>query len=293
MSRRERELAFLRSLYTMPYFTNLNFEILAGAANVTQYQNKIKVNKDFYLTEIQSNLGEIYTTTGSLFNLSIFQGYRESLYRYDINQNFPSSFLTYDARFNTVVAQQIFDDRQRENFPLLIRNGNEIQAVIENLNTKNDPATAYLMLAGWQRDDTNFVDTRTQQKLIDSIEKPIQIDFFKFTVDTDGQQIKFLENDNIPRLILGFAARNSTAEKGSVSTSKILIRDLTRRTAWNNLALPLEFFAPRMTCLLDTHTYWLPTEYFFQPFARLEFDLTNVSPSSVQGYEFTAITRTI
>jgi len=293
MSRLERQAAFLKALYTLPYFTRLDFAISSGTAKDPQYNAKTKVNADFYLTDIQSNFGEVFTNTTSLFTLSMWQGYQESLINYDLGGNLPTSFWTYEARFNTPVNRQIFSDKQFEFMPRLIPNNNQIYASIKNESVKTQSDTATLLLKGFQRDN-NFVDSKTMAKINASLEKPIDIQYFSFTVDKAGQQTHYLENDNTPRLILGFGARNSTVTKADVSTSELTITDTTRQKQWNNEPIPLQFFAPRLTCLLDQHIYWLPIEYWFQPFDILRFDLSNTkNGEDIKGYEFVAITRTI
>lgn len=294
MSVAERKDLFLRSLYTVPYFTKLLFEIAVGTKPQTQFSAKTQVNADFWLTSAYSNFSDVFQDAASFFNTTVYQGYRESWYNFDSGQKLPATQLFTQVRFDTPVANEIGVDKQFEPMPFFVPNGNQIYVEIENTAAKTATANAIVMLAGFQRDTANFIDTRTESLINASLSKPVTFEYFKFNVDSDGQQIHTLTNDNTPRLILAFGARNTTADKGKVSASNIEIRDVTRQKSWNNDPIPLQFFAPRLTCLLDTHLYWLPTEYFFVPKGNLRFDLSNDSPDAPdQGYEFIALTRTI
>lgn len=296
MSRAERENILKRALVTQPYFAKLVFDLVAGSDLTPEYASKLEVNRDFYITDLQSNFGEIFTDIASYFAASLYTGYQKGIYRYDAQQLLPTSFQMYEARYDTPVVNEKGDDRQREIFPRLVPNGDKVYSTIKNLSAKGQDAEAIICLKGFQLQPQVFIDGRTYGNLTESLNRPIAFDYFKFNVNSDGaNQTKQIENDNFPRLILGFAARNTTADKSKVSQSKLLIRDITRQLQFNDEPIPLEFFAPRLTCLADEHIYMLPVEYYFQPFAKLQFILDNVSPDTdnKSGYEFSILTRTI
>lgn len=293
MDKTQREIVLKRSLFTQPFFTLLNFPLKAGTKPETQQTSKIDVNRDFYLTEIQADLSEAYVDTTALFDMSVYTGYQDSVYNYTSQQFLPASHIAYDARFRVLPANEVFDDRQRELFPFLIKNGDKIFCKIKNNIAKGDNGEINVMLGGFQKQPQVFVDSRVIASLYESLNSEIRFEYFKFEVVKDGQQTFIVTNDNTPRLILGFSARNSLSRKEFVSDSKLVIQDLTRQNRWNNEPIPLQFFAPRLTCLLDTHLYFLPIEYFFIPNGKLQIDLSNVSPNSQAGYEFEILTRTI
>jgi len=291
-----RELILKRALVTQPFFAKLPFTLTAGAAIRTEYQSKLEVNRDFYVNGLQSNFGEVFTDTNAYFLANLYTGARRGLWRYDFNTLLPTGQQFYEARFDTVIAQEQFVDRQQEIMPFLVKNGEKVYAKIQNLSAKGAGAEAIICLKGFQLQPQVFIDSRTYAALMQSLEKPSRVEYFKFTVDQEGiNQTKTIENDNFPRLVLGFAVRNSTADKANVSASSMTIEDITRKLRFNDDPIPVEFFAPRLTCLVDWHIYYLPVEYYLQPFAKLQFNYNNTSPVPLnpQGYEFSILTRTI
>lgn len=292
MDKEERLISLKRALSSMPFFTKLPFEITPGADKTQLFGNRLEVNADFYLTNIQSNLGSVFTATGALFNMSVWTQFQKSVYRFDAGQLLPSGFIASEARFDTPVPAQIFDDRQREICPFLVKNGNKLFGSLENLTTKGEDIEAVIVLSGFQKMPSPFIDL---SQLEGSLSKETRFEYFKFTVDKEGKRTYHIENDVFPRLILGFGARNSTVDKSKISASTMIIKDYSRRLQLSDEPIPVEFYAPRLTCLRDTHIYYLPIEYYLQPFARLNFEVNNVSPDreNESGYEFVALTRTV
>lgn len=292
MTREMRLASLKRALLTQPFFTSVPFPLAAGSAKQTQYGQQIDVNRDFYLTQIFGNFGEVFTNINALFNLSLYTGHQKSLYRFDAQQPLPSGFITQEARFRTPIVNQIFDDRQNEFIPILIKNGDKIFVQIENTNTKIEADEVLVVLGGFQLNQAH-IDARIAGQLQNSLDQNTNtsLDFFKFEVEVAGQQTFTIRNDSFPRMVLGFGVTNNDADKADVSASNVLITDNTRYLQFSNRAIPLQFLAPRMTCLLDTHIYYLPIEYYLQPFGKLQFDLSNVGENP--AYDLAILTRTI
>lgn len=293
LSTTRRQQIALRAIHTQPYFYKFEFPVLAGATPQTQYSANVGINRDFYLTDVQSNFGEAFTATGSLFDMSLWTNYQRSLYRWQTSSKLPTPFLSYEARFQTPVNQEKFDDRQFEYKPLLIRNGDKIFAEIENADTKNAGTDIYVILKGFNLLTNVFLDPRETEQINNSIAAPVSPELLKFEVTETGRRSFVITNDNRPRLILGFGATNRDEAKTLVPEVKISIQDLSRRLNLTDTAIPLEFIAPRLTCLLDQHRYWLPTEYYFPPFAKLAFDVDATFQQSGNGVEINLLTRTI
>lgn len=291
----ERQSVLKRALFSQPFFTRLPFALAVGASKKPLYSSKTEVNRDFYLTEIKGNFGEVFTSTGALVNLSVYSAYGKSVYRYAYSSLLPSGFIADEARFRTATGSQIFDDRQRESFPVLVKNGDKLFANLENIDTVDSPDSATLMLSGFQQVQGTYVDSRTYSQLEKSLTNNIQKDYFKIDVLHEGLQTYSINNDVYPRLVLGFCAINTMAIKGRVSAASMLIRDTSRGLKFSNDPMPVDFIAPRLTCLLDEHIYYLPIEYYLSPYAKLQFDISNTSPDQEHksGFQLIMLTRTI
>ncbi len=78
----------------------------------------------------------------------------------------------------------------------------------------------------------------------------------------------------------------------------ITINDLARQLRLTDNHIPLEFIAPRFTPVQDQHLYYLPIEYYWQPYAKLQFDIVNTwqilnDVPIPNGAEIIALTRTV
>lgn len=288
-----------RAIRTIPYFYKMEFPIAAGANPLSQFEQRLGIGQDFYLTEMQGNFGEVFTETASLFNVSLYTGYLNSLYRWDAGSGLPSSFILTEGRFRTTLINEKFDDRQFESFPKLIPRNDRIYGRIRNLSAKSDATTAKIILKGFNILE-NFGLSVDESRLVnDSLSKPVQWEYFKISVTADehdrGQRTYVLENDKYPRLILGFGAINTTSDKAAVSAIDVSITDVARRIQLTDSAIPLEFIAPRLTCLSDAHLYYLPVEYYFPPLGKLEFQINNtwISDEIAAGAEIAVLMRTI
>ena len=295
IGRAQRELTLKRALFTSPFFTRLDFDLSAALARSVEQiiAAKVGVNNDFYLTEIVGNFGEVHEATGAFAEASFYTVYQSSLYRFDAGQFLPTGFLATEARFQTSIVNQVYDDRQREFFPVLIRNGDEILGKVTLANASDD-ATATAVLKGFNVNPNAYVSADDIALYEASLSREARYDYFNFTVEDEGLKTYTIENDSFPRLLLGFGCTNSTPDKAIVSSASVIIRDITRRLQFMETAMPLDFIAPRLTCLADAHLYYLPVEYVLPPYAKLQFIIDNqFTDDNEQGFEFNALTRTI
>ena len=290
----ERKFILRRSLNAVPFFQYMPYDVIAGTSRQEQYVAKREVNQDFFLTEQKGNFSDVFDDTNSLFNINIYLASNgRSIYGYNKGQPIPTGQVTTEGRFDTVVGLQKFDDRQRENISYPIRRGETILSEIVNVNPKAANATARLMLSGYTPARYSYITSEVQEAINRSLTRSPNFQIFKFTVDFEGIKYRNIENDNTPRLILGFGVQNGTSQKANIPESYISIEDARRALKWTSERVPLEFIAPRLTCVLDTHIYYLPIEYFFEPFGNLRFQVENIYQDEDFGYEFFALTRTI
>jgi len=289
-----RRLIARRALFTQPYFFKFDFPIITSASKSNEYEATIGINRDFVLTEVMGNFGEAFTATGSLFDVALYSGYLNSIYKFEATKKLPSGFMFQEARFRTPTSASKFDDRQAELMPVVIPNGDIIYCQIRNTSAKAEDFDVVTLLKGFSRLNNVYVQPREQERINKSLEKPENYQFFKFNVNHNGKQTYLFENDATPRLILSFGATNTTIDKTAVSQSTVSITDNTRRLSWNNKPLPIQFIAPRLMCLLDTNKYFLPVEYYCPPFTQISFEIENLyTEDSKQGYSFNILTRTI
>lgn len=294
ISDEDRRFIMRRALHTCPYFYMANFP-LPGGLDQQVYSEKIGINRDFYLTEMQANLGEVFHDTGALLGLNVYTGYNDSVYRFQTSQRLPASFIATNAR---IELPTLFDDRQFETFPFLIRQNDKIFAEIKPDGPKIGSTEAHVVFKGFGVFPDAFLDDRETAQINDSLAHEVTWEFFKITVpdDFEGKKSFILDNDKYPRLILGFGATNTVAPQFE-SIINVSINDISRRLRLTDTAIPLEFIAPRISAALDQHIYYLPVEYYFQPMARIEFEVENIwsghDPDVPGGAEIAILTRTI
>lgn len=295
LSTTERRRLLNRALNATPFFNYMEFEILTGISKDREYGTKTDINLDFFLTEMRSNFGEVFDTTGALFDLNVYEAVTErSVYGFNRSEALPVPFLTTEARFDTVVANQIFQDTQREFFSSYIRGGERVIAEVTNTNAKGDNATAGLALVGYNLIKYPYLNGTALERINRSLESEPVFQTFKFQVDHNGLKYYNFFNDSMPRLILGAGIVNDSADKANISASRIQIEDSTRQLKLCNVMMPVEFFAPRLTCVLDTHQYYFPIEYYFEPFGNIRFQIENTYPvDRTDGYEMIIWTRTV
>lgn len=292
----QRKEIFNRALHSIPYFYKMEFPIAQEIVKTPDYKQSVGIHRDFYLTEVMSNFSQVFTDSGSLFNLSLYTSLLRSLYRYNASSLLPPSFFTQDARFRVPLATQIYTDVQRETVPILIRRSDKVYCDIINLSVKNAPATGYVVLKGFSVLDNVYVNPRELTQIEGSLTKREKYQYFNFDVPvtgataTDIQIIK--QNNNEPRLILGFAVTNNNTSIGNTSLAHIQIQDISRHLRLTDSAIPVEFIAPRIASSIDQYIYYLPIEYYWKPLANLEFTINN-TPVSESSFRFSILTRTV
>lgn len=287
-----------RALNATPFFQLMDFEVLAGASKRNYYAAKVEINKDFYLTDMRANFGEIANTTGAFFDVSVYASLRhESVYHFGRETPLPSGFLLTEARFETPPNQQLFDDRQREFIPYKIQRGDKVLSKIGNAGTVGQLDNAKIVLYGYTLTKYPYLDDALVRKINDSLDKPVNYQLFKINIDRENLSDYNLTNDGTPRLVLGFGIVNFANIVSNVAQATIEIKDTQREIGWNNLAMPVEFLAPRLGSIVqvqDVHLYYLPIEYFFQPFGNLQLKV-NVTPEVgvTPEFQIVMLTRTI
>lgn len=293
LSDKQRRDILARAMYSQPFYHQSVFPLGASAVKEQSYQNKVDVNKDFYLTEIRGNFGEAFTDTTSLFNLSLYSTLNdESVWKFLQSIALPSGQIAMECRFDTAFANQLFDDRQFEYFPYLVRGGDRLIAKIQNLTTKTEAGEINLVLAGYYPYVSRYLTETHTRGINESLVSPVRYELWKQTVNHEGQKTYNFKNDRTARLVIGFGIVDKNTDKGDLSESTILITDTFRELKFMNDPMPVEMFAPRLTCLRDTHQYLMPVEYLLEPFTALKCEIVNTLNGGA-GYELVMLTRTV
>lgn len=298
LTRQERIDSLNRALHTQPYFYKMAFPVPQVNDKINEFSQVLGINKDFYLTEIQGNFSQVLNDSGAYFDASFWTGYNESLYRFEAGRNIPTGFLMTEARFNNAGVEK-FDDRQFETFPKLIKQNGKIFGQFSDKGLpKSGSIDAITVFKGFAPVDASLNNSE-QRDIEASLSQDVRFQYFKITVSDQqnnrGKRSYILENDRFPRLILGFGAINNPTDKAQASNINVNIIDLTKRLQLTDTAIPLEFIAPRLTCVRDTHLYFLPVEYYFMPLSKLQFDIDNIwnANNDPAGAEIVILTRTI
>lgn len=290
----QRKLIIERALHTQPYFYKMEFPVITGNTKDNQYGSIVGINRDFILTEFMSNFGEAFPSVDSTFDVSLYSGYLNSLYRFEASQKIPSGFVFQEARYKALTNAQKFVDTQFEIMPLKIPNGDYIYCDIRNNTAKKANFAIYAILKGFTRLKDAYLSPIETERINKSLNTETRFEYFKFEVRQNGKETFVFENDSTPRLILAFGASNTTIDKAVVSESYVSITDDARRAIMTDTKIPVQFIAPRLTCLLDAHKYMLPVEYYVPPLAKINFDIENIYQNdSPQGYDFNILTRTV
>lgn len=302
ISQADRKDCLQRALFTLPFFYKMEF-LVPTTPNLhpapgTQVEARLGIGRDFFLTEVIADFGEAKNDIGSFFDLTLWTADYKSIYRFQAGKQLPSGFITGEARFRSIIANEHFVDRQNETTPFLIRQNDYVYGKITNTQVPINEGTINIILKGFVLlDQSNVMDSEVVL-LQDSLNKPVCWDYFKIQVTTDPQDRNkrnyILENDKYPRLILGMGAINANVTKAQLPEITVDINDLSRRLQMTDTAIPLQFIAPRMTCLVDEHIYYLPTEYYFPPLGKLQFEIDNtwIDNAHPGGVEIAVLTRT-
>lgn len=296
LTEEQRAAIARRVIYSQPYMYRIDFPIEAGVTkNTLVSQGVLGINRDFYLTELQANFDQVFQDTGSLFDVTLYSAFNRSLWRFDAGQRVPSGFVLTDARFRVPIVTQIFDDRQHENFPIFIRQNDKVFGEIRNQTVIGGTSNATIVLKGFNVSPNDpYLSAPEVEQISRSLAAPVRWEYFSLRVEDETKKEYVIENDRYPRLVLGFGAVNSTDVKTDVSEATVMIDDLSRRLRLTDKPIPLEFLAPRLTCLADSHMYFLPIEYYWQPLGRLQFTIENIfAPLVESGFQLVMYTRTI
>lgn len=294
LTREQRLTAVQRALFSRPRFILLESTFEAGGI-LPKKRTQIKADYDTYITSALFNSTAYLGMTGTdrIF-VEIYSLYRNSLYRSNENRQTLSSFVTFDARFLTSALPSLFDDRQREFMPFLVEaNDSLIVETTISIAPLADVITR-AVLTGFMVTPDSFYPAETLEQLNRSIARPVRSEHFDITVDHGlGRKIYRIQNDGFPRLLFGFGA---SGEEDTIvpivnMQSTVLITDLTRRLQFSEVPIPVENFAPRIPMSEDQYVYYLPTEYYLEPFANLQFEILNSGADL--PYTLTAHTRTV
>ena len=289
-----RRTIIQRAVYTQPYFyrVSMPFGLPANSKQTIFSNGVIGINRDFYLTERQANFNEVEADSNALFDIAIYSGYGRSVYRFDSNtQKLQSGFVCQEARIQPVQTNSLFDDKQFEPFPVLIRRGDRVYVELRNTVENPTDDVVEVILKGFNVLDNVYLTPTQTQQINTSLERDVEWQYFKFVIDEGREKSYVIENDNKPRLLLGFGANADIAKAFSMETD---ITDITRRLKLTDTKIPIEFIAPTVPTCFDTHIYYLPTEYYLEPYAKLQFDVGfNDAIFEFDPIEVAALTRTI
>lgn len=287
----QRKSIFQRALHATPFFNV--FDFFDAAHKKLALSSKIGINKDFYITEIVSNSSDVFDASGA-FSYNIYSAYTgKSLFGIGSSTLLPAPLLGFDG--GSPVANGLTPDTtQREVIPRLVKTGDYILASIQSVNAIDAAHAPVIMTAGFNINQYPYLDDLGMEKVNDSLNKDTEYEIFKVDFDAwsgDGShpsqaQTLQLTNDNKPRLIL--ACGMAYVGNVPLATSTIQIQDLSRLLKWSNAPMPLPFIAPTQptaarNSTVQTHGYWLPIEYYFQPFGDLQLKLESTLSDPLDG----------
>lgn len=292
----QRQMSLTRALHSQNFFNLLQFGLNAAADDTPQYTAKAQVDKDYWLTEVKGNFHNVWVTTNTYYNMNIYianKGY--SLIRYIRGEMLPTEFQATDAKTISANATTI-QNQQREYIPTLVPRNDNIIARVQNVDSKDEIADIQLVTSGYYTTNRERVAGQTKEGIKESLAKPIEYDEWQFTVeDTGARQTKIFNNDRFARMVLGFAVRVRNPN-ANPPTAKVIITDAYRNIKLNNDPIEMGFIAPKVPLVEDVNFYYLPIEHFWQPFAPLKFEFSDIVFSGSVGlryFEFVMLTRTV
>ncbi len=318
----QRKAIFQRALHATPFFNIFNFPDFDVTSTIHSqaYGTKLGVDKDFYITEILSNHNEVFGDSGQI-GINIYSAYTgKSVYGFNRSNPLPPSLVGVNVGGPYPVQLEKFCDIQRETIPYLINRGDNLIANLNIVKSSSSQAaiSPSIVLAGYNINSYPYLDSVGMQKINDSLNIDPEYQIFAANIDEftcppySKQEFKQITNDNKPRLILGCAMAYMNAEDNIADTNvrpriTIEIQDISRQVKWQNSPLPLHYIAPMIPSLaiggegapqpsVDTHLYWLPIEYYFQPFGDLQLRVTmdnSSAPDSMSGWQLQLLTRTV
>lgn len=310
LSLTERKNLLERALYVTPFHTLLEYEVLPSAIPINagadfQFAARAQINKDFWLTNVRGNFAWAAINMGfqSEFNVSLYTNYNhKSVYGYGKSVTIPAGIVAQTTRYNEQTFNNLgilawYDDTQTEMIPYFVPRGNYIISEIVNTGFKLVGEDLMIVLSGYQQHKYPYLDDLALDRINQSLEKPVNYQTFKVSVSPDqGQHIYAITNDIKPRLAIGFmVVPTNPAGAVYVNDSRIMIKDTTRELKLMNDEMPVTFIAPVSNCALDVSMYYLPVEYYMQPFCNLQIEINNrQSPVDLDtGYELILLTRTV
>ena len=290
----QRKSILARAMNSVPMFNLLPYDIITGAGKEKQYKGRLDINLDYFLTEIRGNFREVIEDTDTQWQVNIYIAETgQSVYGFNKSQPLPTQMVMTDGNFTQTATEQRYDDRQREFMPFYVPRGNEVISEIVNVSAKSSIASAKILLCGYTLIKYPYINTQEQILINESLEDDSIYQTFVANVDNIRTKKAYnFNNDQRPRLILGFGVVDSVTRATGLKRSTISIQDTTRHLKLTNEPTPLELIAPRTpVCSQDTHNYFLPIEYYWMPQGNIRIEIENDSGQA--DYQLIMLTRTV
>lgn len=305
----ERKAILNRALYAVPFFIPATIPIADFATGLNIFKTRVHINIDFWLTEVRMNVASATAQKGSNFNISIYESDTgQSVYGYNRGDKIPATMVGHDTGFD-IFSVIKYDDRQKEFIPRFIPHGTEVIIEVQSDTAVANAGDFQLCLCGFNGITYPYLGSDETQKINNSLDRITIFQEFKIKLNADdyhnraiGETIFFnIENDNIPRLSLGFGIVDNPINEGSSSLQALIsIFDSTRHVNITDSPTFAECIAPRvagqLSVVKDTHMYYLPIEHYFMPFGNLHLKIDvpdNQGIIAGNGFELVLLTRTV
>ncbi len=295
----DRRLIIERALRSYPYIHKMVFPYTTTDPPVAQTERTLSFNDDFYFTEIQGNWQDFAGGGGGLAKLSFFTAWNRNIYRYDTSNPLWSFFLSTEARRLRPLTLRANVDLQFEYFPYLIKRGDKLIVNVVPAFAALADSTLNVAVKGFQLHDNIYVTERVAAQIEESLANAVEWQIFEVEVtdqpEDRGRKTYTVENDKYPRILYGFGATDSQSLLTALPNIELTIVDTSRRLQITDRDIPLEFIAPRIPICSDTHIYYLPTEYYLEPYAKIQFEINNTwfDDAHAGGARIALHTRTI
>lgn len=295
----ERKSILQRALNATPFLHLLKTTVPASFPPLGLiWKSKSHIGLDFFLTEIRGKFGDEETISGGIFtNVNIYLASSGlPVYGYNRGDLLPHQFFMIDC---PGLSRTIFDDRQREFIPFPIYAGDDVLIEITLSASPSIETQISTVLCGFNGISYPYLTEIETEKINKSLEHDTVFQTFRLGIPaTAGKRIFNINNDNTPRIVLGFGVVDKKADLGVLSTQATIdVYDAIRHIRLTSEPIPLQFLAPRIPVTLDQHIYYLPIEHYFVPFGTLRFSIenfiTNVAPDEDPDYELVMLTRTV
>jgi hypothetical protein len=159
------------------------------------------------------------------------------------------------------------------------------------------------VLKGFYTEPNNYLSPHSLEGVNDSLDKDIRFETWELNGDNNksgvinhgaGSKIYSYKNDRFARLVLGFGIVETQEAVDTSNRATIEIFDTFRELKWMDKPIPIGFLGPRLgnnvAGVRDTHIYYLPVEYFWEPFSVLQMNITN---SNTRPWKLIMLTRTV